>query len=51
MREKRLSEAVDALVDESIDDLSTYALGEDLVDIRRSIDRLEAECVRPPPPL
>jgi len=48
---ERLSEAVDALVDESIDDLSTYALGEDLVDIRRSIDRLEAECVRPPPPL
>ena len=43
---ERLSEAVDALVDESIDDLSTYALGEDLVDIRRSIDRLEAECVR-----
>jgi hypothetical protein len=38
--------AVDALVDESIDDLSTHALGEDLIDIRRAIDRLEAEFIR-----
>ena len=28
---------------ESIDGFSTHALGEDLVDIRRAIDRLEAE--------
>src|ERR1700686_2514774 len=42
----RVNEAVDALVDESIDELSTHALGADLVDIRRAIDRLEAEFVR-----
>jgi hypothetical protein len=42
----RLQEAVDALVDESIDGFSTHALGEDVVDIRRAIDRLEAESVR-----
>src|SRR3984957_10440768 len=42
----RLQDAVDALVDESIDDFSTHALGADLVDIRRSIDRLEAEFLR-----
>jgi Domain of unknown function (DUF222)/HNH endonuclease len=39
-------QAVDALVDESIDDVSTHALGEDLIDIRQAIDRLEAEFVR-----
>jgi len=38
--------AVDALVNESIDDVSTDALGADLIDIRRAIDRLEAEFVR-----
>ena len=42
----RLDEAVDALVDESIDDLATDALGADLVDMRRAIDRLEAEFIR-----
>src|SRR5580704_3907911 len=42
----RLREAVDALVGESLDSFSTHALGEDLVEIRRAIDRLEAECVR-----
>jgi hypothetical protein len=42
----RLREAVDTLVDEAIDTFSTQALGEDLIDLRRSIDRLEAECLR-----
>src|SRR5579864_1170044 len=42
----RVGEAVDALVDESIDGFSTHALGADLIDIRRAIDRLEAEFVR-----
>ena len=42
---ERVDEAVDALVDESIDEFSTHALGADLIDIRRSIDRLEAEFV------
>jgi hypothetical protein len=42
----RVDDAVDALVDESIDGHSTHALGADLIDIRRSIDRLEAEFVR-----
>jgi|HubBroStandDraft_6_1064221.scaffolds.fasta_scaffold01666_5 hypothetical protein len=42
----RLDDAVDALVDESIDEFSTHALGEDLIDIRRAIDRLEAEFIR-----
>src|SRR6202162_2691087 len=42
----RVHDAVDALVDESIDAVSTHALAEDLVDIRRSIDRLEAEFIR-----
>jgi hypothetical protein len=42
----RLDQAVDALVDEPIDGFSTRALGEDLRDIRRSVDRLEAEFVR-----
>ena len=38
----RLDDAVDGLVDESIDEFSAHALGEDLIDIRRAIDRLEA---------
>ena len=42
----RLTAAVDALVAESIDGVSTHALGADVVDIRRLIDRLEAECLR-----
>ena len=42
----RVHEAVDALVDESIDGVSTHALGADLIDIRQAIDRLEAEFVR-----
>jgi len=41
-----VNEAVDALVDESIDGLSTHALGEDLISIRRAADRLEAEFLR-----
>src|SRR6202142_1679310 len=43
---ERLDEAADALVAEPIEGLSTHALGEDVVDIRRLIDRLEAECLR-----
>ena len=42
----RLTSAIDALVEEPIDGLSTHALGADVVDIRRAIDRLEAECLR-----
>ena len=42
----RVNTAVDALVDESIDDFSTHALGADLIDIRRAADRLEAEFLR-----
>ena len=42
----RLGDAVDGLVDESIDEFSTHALGADLIDLRRAIDRLEAEFVR-----
>jgi hypothetical protein len=42
----RVNDAVDALVDESIDEFSTHALGADLVDIRRAVDRLEAEFIR-----
>ena len=41
-----LNAAVDALVSESIDGFSTQALGDDLIDIRREIDRLEAEFLR-----
>jgi hypothetical protein len=43
---EHLNAAVDALVDESIDHVSTHALGADLVDIRRAADRLEAEFLR-----
>jgi Domain of unknown function (DUF222) len=42
----RLRGAVDALVDEALDGVSTHALGADLIDIRRAIDRLDAEFVR-----
>ena len=42
----RLGAAVDALVGESIEGFSTAALGADLVDVRRAIDRLDAEFVR-----
>ena len=43
---ERLQDAVDALVDEPVDSFSTHALGEDLIDLRRAIDRLEAEFLR-----
>src|SRR5580700_719250 len=43
---ERLHDAVDALVGESIDGFTTHALGEDIVVMRREIDRLEAECLR-----
>jgi len=42
----RVDAAVDALIDESIEGVSTHALGADLVDIRRAVARLEAEFVR-----
>src|SRR5579863_1800067 len=42
----RLQEAVDALVAESIETFSTETLSADLVDMRRAIDRLEAEFLR-----
>jgi Domain of unknown function (DUF222)/HNH endonuclease len=38
--------AVDALVDESIDHVSTHALGADLINIQRAADRLQAEFLR-----
>lgn len=41
-----LAVAVESLVSESIDRLPDSALGEDLVDIRRQIDRLEGEFLR-----
>ena len=43
---ERLHDVVDALVNESIDHVSTHALGEDLIDIHRTIDRLQAEFLR-----
>ena len=43
---ERVHDAVDALVDGSIEEFSTHALGEDLIDIRQAIDRLEAEFLR-----
>ena len=42
----RLNEVVDALVNESIDHVSTHALGEDLIEIQRATDRLQAEFLR-----
>jgi uncharacterized protein DUF222/HNH endonuclease len=44
--QSRLQNAVDALVDSSIDALTTDALGENIIDIRLAIDRLEAESIR-----
>lgn len=41
-----LVQAVDALLTEHVDDVSESALGSDLVDIRRQIDRLEGEFLR-----
>src|SRR5579862_2968651 len=41
-----LHNAVDTLVGESVDGFTTDALGEDIVVMRREIDRLEAEFVR-----
>ena len=41
-----LHDAVDALVGESIDGVTTQALGEDIVVMRREIDQLEAEFLR-----
>jgi hypothetical protein len=41
-----LSTAVDALAAESLEGLPDSALGNDIVDIRREIDRLEGECLR-----
>jgi hypothetical protein len=43
---ERLHDVVDALVDEPIDAFSTHALGADIIDIHRTIDRLEAELLR-----
>jgi len=43
---ERVREAVDALVEEAIDAVSTHALAEDLIDIRQAIDRLDAEFIR-----
>ena len=42
----RVNDAVDVLVSKCIDGLTTHALGEDLVEIGRAIDRLEAERLR-----
>ena len=43
---ERLHDVVDALVNESIDHVSTHALGEDLIEIQRAADRLQAEFLR-----
>ncbi len=43
---ERLHDDVDALVAELIDGFSTQALGEDIIDIHRVVDRLEAELIR-----
>ncbi|MBJ7594003.1 MAG: DUF222 domain-containing protein [Candidatus Dormibacteraeota bacterium] len=43
---EHLTQAVNGLAVESIDNLTGHALGDDLVAIRRQIDRLEAEFVR-----
>jgi hypothetical protein len=42
----RLRDGVDALVDESIDGVTSSELGADIVEIRLAVDRLEAECLR-----
>jgi hypothetical protein len=43
---ERLRDAVDVLVGESVDGLTTSELGADIIDIRLAVDRLEAECLR-----
>ncbi len=43
---ERLRDAVDVLVGESIDGVTTSELGADIIDIRLAVDRLEAECLR-----
>src|SRR5579863_8730142 len=43
---RRLRDAADALVNESIDGVTTSELGADIVEIRLAVDRLEAECLR-----
>src|SRR5580692_2978223 len=42
----RLRDAADALVNESIDGVTTSELGADIIEIRLAVDRLEAECLR-----
>jgi len=42
----RLTSLVDALLAEDLDPLDDEALGEDVIALRREIDRLEAECAR-----
>ena len=42
----RLREAADALVNESIDGVTSSELGADIIEIRLAVDRLEAECLR-----
>jgi hypothetical protein len=44
--QSQLQNAVDALVGSSIDALTTDALGENIIDIRIAVDRLEAESLR-----
>src|SRR5580700_8300826 len=41
-----LRDAADALVNESIEGVTTSELGTDIIEIRLTIDRLEAECLR-----
>jgi Domain of unknown function (DUF222)/HNH endonuclease len=42
----RLRGAADALVNESIDGVTSSELGADIIEIRLAVDRLEAECLR-----
>ncbi|MGD0196077.1 MAG: hypothetical protein ABSC35_14580, partial [Candidatus Dormibacteria bacterium] len=43
---RRFRDGVDALVNESIDGVTTSELGADIIEIRLAVDRLEAECLR-----
>ena len=43
---EELAHAVDGLAAESLDGVSAHAIGDDLVAIRRQIDRLDAEFIR-----
>ena len=43
---ERLAHVVDDLAAEEIDDVADAALGNDLVSLRRVIDRIEAEFIR-----